>query len=100
MKNVHAFWVEASCGEAVYLNPHDMDGYLCHSKLRHLLKGWMISPFPRFHESRGKSVLKVRVGFGADHHKIFQSSAILSGIDLMQRAVEHTQRRLQAFGLH
>jgi SAM-dependent methyltransferase len=39
------------------------------------------------------------VGLGADHQQFAQAGAELYGIDLTERAVEHTRRRLAAFGL-
>jgi len=36
---------------------------------------------------------------GADHQRFAEAGADLSGIDLTERAVEHTARRLPAFGL-
>jgi SAM-dependent methyltransferase len=59
----------------------------------------MIFPFARFHESRGQSVLEIGVGLGADHQQFAQAGAKLTGIDLTERAVEHTRRRLQSCGL-
>ena len=59
----------------------------------------MIFPFARFHESRGQSVLEIGVGLGADHQQFAQFCASLTGIDLTQRAIDHTRTRLHAFGL-
>ncbi len=39
------------------------------------------------------------VGLGADHQRYAQAGADLYGIDLTERAIEHTQRRLATFGL-
>lgn len=36
---------------------------------------------------------------GADHQKFAEAGAELCGLDLTERAVRHTQRRLQAYGL-
>ena len=60
----------------------------------------MIFPFADFSHSNGKSVLEIGVGLGADHQQFAQSGAVLTGLDLTQRAVGHTRRRLEAFGLH
>jgi ubiquinone/menaquinone biosynthesis C-methylase UbiE len=44
-------------------------------------------------------VLEIGVGLGADHQQFAEAGADLWGIDLTERAVEHTRRRLSAFGL-
>lgn len=98
-ESVRDFWNQASCGEELYLDAFDKRGYAAHSKMRYRLEGWMIFPFASFHESKGQSVLEVGVGMGADHQQFAQSGAILSGLDLTDRAIAHTRRRLQAFGL-
>lgn len=59
----------------------------------------MIFPFAKFSESKGLNVLEVGVGLGADHQQFAQAGSFLSGIDLTERAVAHTFKRLQAFGL-
>ncbi len=45
-------------------------------------------------------MLEIGVGLGADHQQFAEAGAVLSGIDLTERAVAHTRRRLQAFNLH
>ena len=99
-ESVREFWDQASCGEALYLSSWDQDGYRAYAKARYRLEGWMIFPFARFHESKGQSVLEIGVGLGADHQQFAQAGARLTGIDLTDRAVEHTRSRLQSFGLH
>ena len=44
-------------------------------------------------------MLEIGVGLGADQQRVAEAGAALSGIDLTERAVEHTRRRLAAFGL-
>jgi ubiquinone/menaquinone biosynthesis C-methylase UbiE len=97
---VREFWDQASCGEALYLRSRDQEGYRAQAKARYRLEGWMIFPFARFRESKGLSVLEIGVGLGADHQQFAQSGAMLTGIDLTDRAVDHTRCRLQSFGLH
>jgi ubiquinone/menaquinone biosynthesis C-methylase UbiE len=97
---VREFWDQASCGEALYLPSRDQEGYRAQAKARYRLEGWMIFPFARFRESKGQSVLEIGVGLGADHQQFAQSGAMLTGIDLTERAVDHTRCRLQSFGLH
>lgn len=45
------------------------------------------------------AVLEIGVVLGADYQQFAQASSKLSGIDLTERAVEHTRRRLKSFDL-
>jgi ubiquinone/menaquinone biosynthesis C-methylase UbiE len=98
-KSVHDFWNEASCGENLYLSGSEKANYMAQSKSRYDLEGEMIFGLARFNESSGKKVLEIGVGLGADHQKFAEAGADLYGIDLTKRAVEHTKKRLYAFGL-
>ena len=101
LKNdVRHYWNKASCGESLFLNSNDKDGYRAQAKERYRLEGSLIFPFARFHESSGQSVLEIGVGLGADHEQFARAGANLTGIDLTDRAVEHTRFRLKASGLH
>ena len=44
-------------------------------------------------------VLEIGVGLGADHQQFAEAGAELYGIDLTERAIEHTRQRMMAFGL-
>jgi SAM-dependent methyltransferase len=58
-----------------------------------------IHNFAQFESSKGKKVLEIGVGLGADHQRFAQAGAELHGIDLTRRAVEHTRRFLVFSGL-
>lgn len=102
MKNdkdaIRDFWEEASCGESLYLEGLDKDGYLAQARRRYELEPY-IEPFADFAGAAGKRLLEIGVGLGADHQRFAMAGAKLTGIDLTQRAVEHTRRRLALFGL-
>lgn len=95
---VRDFWDGASCGEQLYLKRQDATGYEQQAFERYRLEPY-ISEFARFELARDKDVLEIGVGLGADHQRFAQAGARLAGIDLTPRAIEHTQRRLAAFGL-
>lgn len=97
-QEVHAFWNEASCGEALYLNGKDREGFASQSRQRYELEPYILD-FAQFEASRGKKVLEIGVGLGADHQKFSEAGAELYGIDLTERAVAHTRNRLACFGL-
>lgn len=97
-KAVEEFWDRASCGEDLYLQNQQRDGYLEHARRRYELEP-IIEEFADFAATAGKRVLEIGVGLGADHMRFAAAGARLSGIDLTSRAVEHTRRRLTLFGL-
>ncbi|MEI6334896.1 MAG: class I SAM-dependent methyltransferase [Methylococcaceae bacterium] len=98
-QEVHDFWNQASCGEALYLPCNDKAGYLAQAQARYELEGRMIFDLAHFEEAKGMKVLEVGVGLGADHQQFAEAGADLYGIDLTERAIEHTRRRFAAFGL-
>ena len=97
-QSVHEFWNRAACGETLYLADISREAYEAHSKVRYGLEPEILE-FARFDSSRGKAVLEVGVGLGADHARFAENGAELWGIDLTDRAVEHTRRRFEKFGL-
>lgn len=97
-KMVHDFWSEASCGEDLYLNSVSRASYDEHSKKRYKLEPF-IKTFADFESARGKKVLEIGVGLGADHENFAIAGAELYGIDLTERAINHTRRRLSYLSL-
>ncbi len=95
---VAEFWNHASCGEELYLKGDECEHYASQAKARYVLEPY-IAGFAEFAAQRGKRVLEIGVGLGADHQQFAQAGAMLHGCDLTSRAVEHTRRRLQLFGL-
>jgi len=97
-QKVHDFWNEAACGENLYLQTTDRKGYLNQFEERYLLEPFIV-PFADFEAAKGKKVLEIGVGLGADHQRFAEAGADLYGIDLTERGVEHTRRRLALFYL-
>ena len=97
-EKVKFFWNDASCGEKLLLNQSDKDGYKKQADERYRLEPYII-PFAKFSDFCEKKVLEVGVGLGADHQCFAEANAILSGIDLTERAIIHTRNRLKIFGL-
>ena len=98
-QEVHDFWSQASCGEELYLTDADMAGYTTQSDQRYALEPYILD-FARFREARSSRILEIGVGLGADHQQFAQAGADLFGVDLTERAVEHTRKRLAVFGLN
>lgn len=97
-RQVQEFWDKAACGEELYLPSTDAAGYGTQSEKRFALEPYIVD-FAHFSEMRHLRVLEIGVGLGADHQEFARAGASLYGIDLTQRAVSHTRRRLAAFGL-
>ncbi|MEP7245911.1 MAG: class I SAM-dependent methyltransferase, partial [Gammaproteobacteria bacterium] len=95
---VREFWERASCGEDLYLAGLGREDYLAQASARYELEPY-IESFADFAGSARRNVLEIGVGLGADHQRFAQEGAVLSGIDLTARAVEHVQRRLALFDL-
>jgi SAM-dependent methyltransferase len=97
-QEVRDFWNDASCGERLLLDASDTAGYLAQMAKRYSLEPY-IESFAAFDGARDKDVLEIGVGLGADHQRFAQEGARLTGIDLTDRAIEHTRRRFDLFGL-
>jgi SAM-dependent methyltransferase len=97
-QRVHDFWNDAACGENLYLRSPDAAGYAAHAQRRYELEP-EIADLARFEDARGKRVLEIGVGLGADHARFAGAGADLYGIDLTERAIEHTRGRFAAIGL-
>jgi ubiquinone/menaquinone biosynthesis C-methylase UbiE len=95
---VRDFWNEASCGERLYLGGLTRQDYQQQAVHRYELEPYILR-FADFPAWKGRDVLEIGVGLGADHQQFAEAGATLHGIDLTPRAVEHTRRRLQAFDL-
>ncbi|HNP83510.1 MAG TPA: class I SAM-dependent methyltransferase [Nitrospira sp.] len=97
-KEVRDFWNETSCGERLLLQASDKSSYLAQMRKRYELEPF-IESFARFQETRDMAILEIGVGLGADHQRFAEAGARLTGIDLTDRAVEHTRMRFKLFGL-
>jgi SAM-dependent methyltransferase len=95
---VHDFWNDASCGETLYLTGESKAAYAAQSAERYRLEPFIL-PFADSQSAAGKKVLEVGVGLGADHQCFAEAEADLWGIDLTERAIEHTARRFGLYGL-
>lgn len=95
---VRDFWNEWSCGEELYLSGASAAAYTSQAARRYELEPY-IAGFARFDGVAALKVLEIGVGLGADHQRFAEGGAILSGIDLTERAIGHVSRRLDLFGL-
>jgi len=94
-EDVRLFWEEASCGEEAYaIGEDDQSRLKAQADARYAIEPYIFD-FARFPEARGKSVLEIGVGMGADHEQLARNNpSRLCGIDLTERAIEFTSKRL------
>ncbi len=98
-EQVKEFWNEAACGEELYLKGDtEKEAFTNQAAQRYTLEPYIIN-FADFANANGKKVLEIGVGLGADHQRFAEAGAILYGIDLTERAIANTEKRLQLFGL-
>jgi len=97
-ERVYEFWNDAACGENLLLCDTSREGYEKQAKARYGLEPYIL-PFADFASTKQLRVLEIGVGLGADHQRFAEAGANLSGIDLTERAIVHTKKRLHAWGL-
>ena len=93
----HDFWNAGSCGEDQYLTTGDQAGYKAHSRRRYELEP-DITSFANAFAARGRDVLEIGVGLGADH-QFRRGRRANDRYRLTERAIEHVQRRFELFRL-
>ncbi|OSM02168.1 class I SAM-dependent methyltransferase [Magnetofaba australis] len=99
LQQVQSFWERQSCGEVYAQGQSERDFYLSETAARYALEPY-IAEFAQFDDYADKTVLEIGVGMGSDHSRIAQAGpARLVGVDLTQRAIEHTGKRFAALGL-
>ena len=96
---VKDFWDQASCGEDLYLRGFEKQDYINHSNIRYQLEPEILL-FGQFQSFEGKKTLEIGVGLGSDHQKLAENGAVLTGIDITQRAIGHTKRRFELMSLY
>jgi SAM-dependent methyltransferase len=96
---VQEFWNRRSCGEVYGTGNSLADQHDAQARARYELEPYIFD-FARFADGRGKDVLEIGVGMGADHLGWAKSlPRSLTGIDLTPRAIEHTRARIETHGL-
>ena len=97
--DVRAFWESTSCGEVYSAGATLGEQLAAQARARYALEPY-IPAFARFSEGRGRDILEIGVGMGADHLEWARAQPrALVGVDLTDRAVRFTQARLVANGV-
>ena len=91
---VRDFWDAEPCGTRYLESP---GSYAAHATTRYSLEPH-IPNFAQFASARGKRVLEIGVGLGADYLEWLKAGAIATGIDLSPFSIEQARRRCETAG--
>ncbi len=97
-EDVRDFWNRAACGEELFLAAEDVAGFEREGRIRYEIEPY-IREFADFETARGLKVLEIGVGLGADHVEFARAGAVMTGVDLTDRAIELTRERIRLLGL-
>lgn len=89
------FWNAEPCGTR-YLG--DSAEFEAHALARYTLEPY-IPAFAGFAASRGKRVLEIGVGMGADYEQWLKAGALAIGVDLSKTSLDSARRRCELSGL-
>jgi len=99
LADVKDFWNSESCGERYAHGDTAYEQYISETENRYKLSPYL-RDFIEFENFLNKDVLEIGVGMGSDHSQIALSKPrSLTGVDLTERAVEHTKNRFSMLGL-
>lgn len=99
IENVKEFWNTEACGTHFIEPRHDQsEFYSAYRRFRYETE-WHIPLLIPFAEARGKKVLEIGCGNGADGVMFAKHGADYTGVDLTEAAVEATRKHFDAAGL-
>ncbi|HEX8281676.1 MAG TPA: class I SAM-dependent methyltransferase [Chthoniobacterales bacterium] len=99
LTNVHSFWNTEACGtHFVEQAQNDREFYERFREFRYRTE-WHIPELVPFAEGRGKRVLEIGLGNGADGAMWASNGAHYTGVDLTETAVEATRKHFAVLGL-
>lgn len=83
-QDIRRFRNDASCGETLYLSGESKMHYEAKAVVRYAFEPYILN-FAQFPRWKGKQILAIGIGLGADHQKFVEAGAY--GIDLTKRVV-------------
>lgn len=100
IRNVSEFWNTEACGTHYVPVQHGTaEFYEKYREFRYRTE-WHIPLLVPFAETKGKRVLEIGCGNGADGVMFAQHGAEYTGVDLTETAVDATRRHFDILGLH
>jgi ubiquinone/menaquinone biosynthesis C-methylase UbiE len=91
---VRQFWDAEPCGSRYLEQRQDFEA---HARARYALEPY-IADFADFKSARGKRVLEIGVGMGADYLEWLKAGAQASGVDLSPASIERARLRCEFAG--
>jgi SAM-dependent methyltransferase len=91
---VQSFWDADPCGTRYLGQQQDFDA---HAQARYTLEPHIFE-FADFKSARGKEVLEIGVGMGADYLEWLKAGARATGVDLSASSLEQARRRCELAG--
>jgi len=99
LKKVHSFWNTEACGtHFVQGASGDADFYQKFREHRYRTE-WHIPLLVPFADAKGKKVLEIGTGNGADGAMFALNGGLYTGVDLTEAALEATRKHFQVLGL-
>jgi ubiquinone/menaquinone biosynthesis C-methylase UbiE len=99
LQRVHGFWNTEACDTQVVENAKgDADFYKRFREQRYRTQ-WHIPLLVPFAEAKGKRVLEIGIGNGADGAMFALNGGIYTGVDLTEAALEATRKHFEVLGL-
>jgi ubiquinone/menaquinone biosynthesis C-methylase UbiE len=93
-EGVREFWDADPCGTRYLEGNEDFDA---HAQARYALEPYIFE-FANFKGARGKRVLEIGVGMGADYLEWLKAGAQATGVDLSAASLERARRRCELAG--
>ena len=93
-EEVRDFWNAEPCGTRYLAGQED---FAAHARARYNLEPYIFD-FAQFQTSRGRKVLEIGVGMGADYLEWLKSGALASGVDLSAASIERARQRCELAG--
>jgi len=99
VSQVHDFWNVEACGSHFLANERGTEEFYRKYRDFRYRSEWHIPSLVPFTETKGKHVLEIGCGNGADGTLFAQAGAIYTGVDLTETAVEATRIHFRTLGL-
>src|SRR2546422_5406687 len=99
LSSVHSFWNTEACGTHFVEKYSDQRDFFEKYREHRFRTEWHIPLLVPFAEAKGKRVLEIGTGNGADGVMFALSGAAYTGVDLTEAALEATRKHFQLLGL-
>jgi len=99
LASVHSFWNTEACGRHFVTRYTDDKDFFDQFREHRYRTEWHLPLLVPFSETKGKKVLEIGTGNGADGVMFALNGAIYTGVDLTEAALEATRRHFETLGL-